>query len=144
MCTIDKITVRKKSGNLFNDSRKYIGFDLSSNPSQFTLAIAKRHEPICFLFWLGWVLRHINHCMLFNAKFSFYIYIIYIGFGLIGFYSISTIVGYLMPNPLDTCILNIYKICKHMLEITFLNKPDIFQWFQVFQYNNHNLTSVIC
>ena len=24
----------------------------------------------------------------------------YIGFGLVGFYGISTIVGYLMPNPL--------------------------------------------
>ena len=29
-----------------------------------------------------------------------YIYIKYIGFGLIGFYGISNIVGYLMSNPL--------------------------------------------
>ena len=29
----------------------------------------------------------------------FYVYIKYIGFGLIGFYGTSTIVGYLMPNP---------------------------------------------
>ncbi len=28
-------------------------------------------------------------------------------FGLVGFYGISTIVGYLMPNPLYTYILNI-------------------------------------
>ena len=28
--------------------------------------------------------------------------------GLVGFYGISTIVGYLMSNPLYTCILNIY------------------------------------
>ena len=28
-----------------------------------------------------------------------YIYIKYIGFGLVGFYVISTIVGYSMPNP---------------------------------------------
>ena len=32
------------------------------------------------------------------------------GFGLVGFYGISTIVGYLMPNPLYTYILNIYDL----------------------------------
>ena len=57
------------------------------------------------LVWLG--LWHINHCGLFNAKSSLYIYIEYIGFSLVGFYGISTIVGYLMPNPLYTYILNI-------------------------------------
>ena len=31
-------------------------------------------------------------------------------FGLVRFYAISTIVGYLMPNPLCTYILNIYMI----------------------------------
>ena len=31
----------------------------------------------------------------------------YVGFGLVWFYCISTIVGYLMPNPFYTCILNI-------------------------------------
>ena len=30
-----------------------------------------------------------------------YIYIKYTWFGLVGFYGISTIVGYLMPNPLN-------------------------------------------
>ena len=44
--------------------------------------------------------------MLFKAKSSLYIYIKYIGFGSVGFYGISTIVGYLMPNPLYTYILN--------------------------------------
>ena len=43
---------------------------------------------------------NINHCRLFNAKSSLYIYIKYTGFGLVGFYGISTIVGYLMPNHL--------------------------------------------
>ena len=33
-------------------------------------------------------------------------------FGLVGFYAISTIVGYLMPN----IILNIYMICKHFVD----------------------------
>ena len=46
----------------------------------------------------------------FNAKSSLYKYIKYIWFGLIGFYGISTIVGYLMPNPLYTYILNLYDL----------------------------------
>ena len=47
-------------------------------------------------------------------------------FGLVGFHDISTIVDYLMPNSLYTYILNIYMICKHILLITFLNKPELF------------------
>ena len=39
-----------------------------------------------------------------------YIYIEYIESGLVGFYGISTFVGYLMPNPLYTCILDIYDL----------------------------------
>ena len=38
------------------------------------------------------------------------IYIKYIWFGLVGFYGISTIVGYLMPNPVYTYILNRYDL----------------------------------
>ena len=41
---------------------------------------------------------------------SLYIYIKYIRFGLVGFYGLSTIVGYLMPNPFYTYILNIYDL----------------------------------
>ena len=59
------------------------------------------------LVWFGLVLWHINHCRLFNAKSSLYIYIKYIGFGLVGFYGILTFVGYLEPNPLYTYILSI-------------------------------------
>ena len=54
------------------------------------------------MIWFGWVLWQINHCRLFNAKSSLYIYIKYIRFVLVRFYGKSTIVGYLMPNPLDT------------------------------------------
>ena len=60
--------------------------------------------------WFHWVFWHINHYRLFNAKSSLslslfyyiyiYIYIKYIWFGLIEFFGISTIVGYLMPNSL--------------------------------------------
>ena len=56
----------------------------------------------------SWFLWHINHCGLFDAKSSLYIDIKYIWFGLAWFYGISTIVGYFMPNPLYTYILNIY------------------------------------
>ena len=62
------------------------------------------------MIWFGWVLWHINHFRLFNAKSSLYIYIKYIWFGLVGFYGISTIVGYLIPNLLYTYILNIYDL----------------------------------
>ena len=41
---------------------------------------------------------------------SLYINIKYIWFILMGFYGISTIVGYLMPNPLYKYILNIYDL----------------------------------
>ena len=61
------------------------------------------------MIWLG-CLWHINHYRLFNAKSSLYIYIIYIRFALVGFYGISTNVGYLRPNPLYTYILNIYDL----------------------------------
>ena len=50
-----------------------------------------------------------------------YIYIRYIWFGLVGFYGTSTIVGYLMPNPLYTSISNIFS--KLILFVTFLNEP---------------------
>ena len=59
------------------------------------------------MIWFGCFLWHINHCRLFNAKLSLYIYIKYIGFGWVVLYGISTIVGYLMPNCLYTYILNI-------------------------------------
>ena len=67
----------------------------------------------------GLLLWHINHCILFNAKSSLYIYIKYIWFGVVGFYGISTIVGYLMPNPLYTYILNKWFIDN------FLNEPKL-------------------
>ena len=60
--------------------------------------------------WLGWILWHINHCRLFNTKYSLYIHIKNIGFGLAWFYGISTIVSYLMPNSLYTYISNIYDL----------------------------------
>ena len=65
---------------------------------------------LIYMIWLGWVLWHINHCRLFNAESSLYTYIKYTWFGWVGFYGISTIVDYLMPNPLYTYISNIYDL----------------------------------
>ena len=45
----------------------------------------------------------------------------YIGFILVGFYSISTIVGYLMPNPFHTYILNIYDLVWFGLFLWHIN-----------------------
>ena len=56
----------------------------------------------------GWVLWYINHCRLFNAKSSLYIDIKYIWFSLLVF--LWHINYYLMPNPLYTFILNIYDL----------------------------------
>ena len=45
---------------------------------------------------------------------------------MVRFYGISTTIGYLMPNPVYTYILNIYMVCKHIFKITFLNEPELF------------------
>ena len=59
---------------------------------------------------------------------------------LIGFYGISTIVGYLMPNPVHIYIyIYIYitniLICKHILLITFLNEPGLIFFAQLSGFN---------
>ena len=48
-----------------------------------------------------------------------------------GFYGISTLVGYLMPNPLYTYILNVYDLvwlgfmaCKPLRVRVFTNGPE--------------------
>ena len=87
------------------------------------LSYALRISNIYDLVWFGLVLWHINHCSLFNAKSFLYIHIRYKWFSLAGFYSMSTTVGYLMPNPLYTYIK--YMICKHILSIIFLNEPEL-------------------
>ena len=38
------------------------------------------------------------------------------------FYGISTIAGYLMPNPVYAYILNVYMICIHILFLILLNE----------------------
>ena len=93
---------------------KYIWFGLVGFYGISTIVGYLMPNPLYSIYikyiWFGWVLWHINHCRLFNAKSSLYIYIKYIWFGLVGFYGISTIVGYLMPNPLYTYISNIYDL----------------------------------
>ena len=72
------------------------------------------------------VLWHINHCRLLNAKSSLYLYIKYVWFCLVGFYGISTIVGYLMPNPLYTYILNIYNLVWFGWVLWYINHCRLF------------------
>ena len=65
------------------------------------------YQPYIKYIWFGLVgfySIYINRCKLFNAKSSLYIYTKY----MIWFYGISTIIDYLMPNPLYTYTLNIY------------------------------------
>ena len=61
------------------------------------------------MIWFGLVLWHTNHCRLLNTKSSLCIYIKHIGFGFVGFHGISTIIGYLMPNPFYTYKLFYFK-----------------------------------
>ena len=85
---------------------KYSYLILTITSFQVIISFDNRHL-FAHSYGFGWLLWHINHCRLFNAISSLYIYIKYIWFGFVGFYSISTIVGYLMPNPLYTYILDI-------------------------------------
>ena len=75
------------------------------------------------MIWFGWILWHINHCRFLNAKSSLYIYIKYTWFGLVGFYDISTIVGYLISNPHYTYIYDIYN----------------FVWLSLWHFNHSRL-----
>ena len=85
------------------------------NPCRLFNAKSSLYIYIKYMILFGWCLWHINHCRLLNAKSSLYIYIKYIGFGLVWFYGISTIIGYLILNPVYTYILNIYMIYKRIL-----------------------------
>ena len=55
-----------------------------------------------------------------------YTYIKYIGFGLVGFYGISTIVDYLRPNPLYTYTLKISDLVWFGLVLCHMNHCWLF------------------
>ena len=76
---------------------------------------------ICF----GLIWWHLNHCRLFNAKSSLYTFIKYMCFSLVWFYGISTIVGYIMQNPLYTYMLNKNDLYKHIFLLTVLNEHSV-------------------
>ena len=82
----------------------------------------------------GWVLWHINPCKLFNAKSSLYIYIKYIGFGLVGFYGISTIVGYFMPNPFLYISTVLFQTIRFSINAQFKYQKHFF--FSLFSLIN--------
>ena len=60
--------------------------------------------------WFVLVWWYINHCRFLNIEPLLCIYIKYIWLGLFRFDGISTIVGYLISNPLYAYILNIYDL----------------------------------
>ena len=62
------------------------------------------------LVWLGFIAYQLLWVIQCHIYILIYIYIKYISFGLVGCYGISTIVSYLMPNPIYTYILNIYDL----------------------------------
>ena len=63
------------------------------------------------MIWFGWVgFYGISTIVGYLMPNPLYTYIKYILFGLVGFHGISTIVGYLMPIPLYAYILNIYDL----------------------------------
>ena len=73
---------------------------------------------------------------LFNAK-SFlyiYIYIKYIRSGLVEFYGISTIVDYLMPNPVYSYISNVYDLQTHFVDMIF--KRVLFIFYTLLNVSN--------
>ena len=60
---------------------------------------------------------------------------------MVRFYDISTIVGYLMPNPIYTHILNIYleiHFIDNILKHTWDNFFNTSKWFQIFLSNLNN------
>ena len=60
------------------------------------------------LIWLSFMAFQPFECQPFECQILFiYIYFKSLRFGLVEFYGILTIVGYLMPNPLHAYILNI-------------------------------------
>ena len=95
---------------------QYIGFVLVEFYGISSIVGCLMPNPFHTYIWFGLVLWHINRCRLFNAKSSLYIYIkCMIWFGWVGFYGISTIIGYLMQNSFYTYMLNM--ICKHFVDI---------------------------
>ena len=100
---------------------KFYSRGINKLPDKCQEVIQNNGKYTIGLVYLG--LWQINHGRLFNAKSSLYIYIKWIWFGFLWFYGRSTIVGYLMANNVYT---SIYRICKHILLITFLNDAKLF------------------
>ena len=71
------------------------------------LYIFYRYEHYMSISHIALIANMVHHCKIFNAEFSLYIHV-QIWCGWVRFYGISTLQGYLMPNPLYTYRLNIY------------------------------------
>ena len=98
---------RDKTSNWKSAAFLFLCFKFFISSGFIPLSLNRSHLTFFLLVYLvGWVLWHINHCWLFNVKSSLYIYIKCIWFGLFGFYGISTILIYLMSNPVFTYVFN--------------------------------------
>ena len=93
--------------------------------------------------------RHVSHPSL-SGQFEFWHRLsMWQGFLRARFYSISTLVGYLMPYPIFRYILNIYDLQANNLLVTlFLNEPEFIclntvKWFQVLLFNTYNFIQLI-
>ena len=57
-------------------------------------------------------------------------------FWLVGFYGISTLVGYLIPNPVYIYISNIQDLKTNSLWVTFLTKAHLFAQSNSFKHSD--------
>ena len=114
---------------LFYIYTKNVWFGLINFNDIWTIVGYFRSNPLytyilnMFMIWFHWVLWHINHCRLFNAKSSLYTYIKYIwyDFVLVRFFGTWTVVGYLMPNLLYTNIyIYIYIYIYNLVWLAFM------------------------
>ena len=114
LCTINKSAHTKNVWKLIRMHLVYcwIGPVMSKTPlcefvycGIYVFSKTKLIDSSRLRIWFGWVLRHINHCWLFNTQILYiyiyiYIYILYI-------------------------YIYIYMIGKHILLKIFLNEPDL-------------------
>ena len=109
---------------------------------------------ICMI-WFGLILWHINHCRLFNAKFSLNIYIKYILFSLVLFYGLSTssssscrTTNTDIPDPLTPllpivhCFRQVLRASYRILtELLYVGNPAIVRQCEGSIAEHHELVS---
>ena len=88
------------------------------------------------MIWFGWVLWHINHCRLFNAKFFLYIYIKYMISKYILFITfLNKPEIYFFAHSSIVSLISIKYKYFYLLLIIYLHTV---KWFQVLLLNTNN------